>query len=365
MINFWSYLLQYEEEKEQIYNAIERVMKSGRVILGESLSNFEKEFANYCNVKYGIGVNSGTDALFIALKTLEIGKGDEVINVPNTAIPTVSAICTTGAKPVFVDVNPKTFLINVNQIREHITKNTKCVLPVHLYGQCCDMDAILEIANEHNLYIVEDCAQSTGAKWRNNLAGSMSTISAFSFYPTKILGGYGDAGMVMTNSQEYEIKARMLRMYGMKPYGEYYSYTHGFNSRLDEIQAEILRFKLTRINNYIKRRQDIANKYKEGLKNTFIELQEVHPNAFHSYYLFVCKHKNRDEIFNYMKKNEIILSIDYKYPIHLMDAYKYLGYKEGDFPVTESLSEQIFSLPIYPWLPLKDQEIIISKLKQF
>ncbi len=365
MIQVWDYLAEYEEEKKHIHEAIEKVFKSGRLILGESVANFEQEFAHYCNLKYGVGVNSGTDALFIALKTLGIGAGDEVITVPNTAIPTVSAICAAGATPRFVDVGPETFLINTNQIEKNITNKTKCIMPVHLYGQCCDMDHIQDIVQKHNLHIIEDCAQSHGARWKNKIAGSMSTIGAFSFYPTKILGTYGDGGMVVTNSEEYAKKAKMLRMYGMEPNGEYYSYIPGYNSRLDELHAEILRFKLTRLDQYIKKRRAIAARYCEGLKDTSIVLPKTQENSFHSYYLFVCKHKDRDEIIEYMKKYDIILNVSYKYPIHLMKSYRYLGYKEGDFPVTELIENQIFSLPMYPGLTVKDQDTVIERLKQF
>ena len=364
MIGVWSYLQQYEEEKKHIHAAIEKVFCSGRLILGKSVGSFEKEFADYCKSKYGVGVNSGTDALFIALKALDIGPGDEVLTVPNTAIPTVSAICATGATPVFVDVSPDTFLIDASQIEKKITKKTKCILPVHLYGQCCDMDNIQKIAKKYNLRIIEDCAQSQGALWKNKIAGSMSTISAFSFYPTKILGAYGDGGMVVTNSEEYSKKARMLRMYGMQG-EEYYSHIQGYNTRLDEVQAEILRFKLTRIDHYIKKRQEIAARYDKGLKGTPLGLPKINPGSSHAYYLFVCKHEKRDKIIDYMKEHDIMLNVSYKYPIHLMTAYKFLGYHEGDFPVAESVSKQIFSLPMYPELRANEQDLVIATLKKF
>ena len=354
MINFWSYLLQYEEEKEQIYNAIERVMKSGRVILGESLSNFEKEFANYCNVKYGIGVNSGTDALFIALKTLDIGKGDEVITVPNTAIPTVSAICATGAKPVFVDVNPKTFLINVNQIREHITKNTKCVLPVHLYGQCCDMDAILEIANEHNLYIVEDCAQSMGAIFSGKKTGSFGILSCFSFYPTKNLGGYGDGGAILTNSKKLYKRVKSLRMYG--EIARYKSNEVGHNSRLDEIQAAILRIKLRYVNRWNEKRRKLAFIYREQLKNLPVKLLKEEQEGKSVYHLFVVYVNRRKALTRYLQKRGILTGIHYPISIHLTEAFKYLKYKRGAFPVSERSNRKILSLPMHP--NLRENQVI-------
>ncbi len=365
MINVWTYLPQYNEEKRHIHSAIEKVLKSGKLILGNSVASFEKEFSNYCNTRYGIGVNNGTDALFIALKTLDIGQGDEVITVPNTAIPTVSSICAAGATPVFVDIDPKTYLMDTSQIENSITKKTKCILPVHLYGQCCNMDCINKIAKKHSLYVIEDCAQSHGALWKSRISGSMSAIAAFSFYPTKVLGAYGDAGMVITNSEKYATKAKMLRMYGMEPYGEYYSHIHGYNTRLDELQAEILRFKLTRLGRYIKKRQAIAARYDKLLKGTSIQLPKIHTGSSHSYYLYVCRHKQRDDILEYMKKNGINLNVSYKYPIHLMETYKYLGYNEGDFPATESAAKEIFSLPMYPEISINEQDTVIKTLKQF
>ena len=364
MIGVWSYLKQYEEEKKHIHAAIEKVFNSGRLILGRSVENFEKEFASYCKLKYGIGVNSGTDALFIAIKALGIGKGDEVITVPNTAIPTVSAICATGATPVFVDADPDTYLIDTRQIEKNITKKTKCILPVHLYGQCCDMDSIQKTAKKQNLHVIEDCAQSQGALWKDKISGSMSTISAFSFYPTKILGAYGDAGMVVTDSEEYAKKARMLRMYGMKD-EEYYSHIQGYNTRLDEVQAEILRFKLTRIGHYIKKRQEIATRYYEGLEDTPLVLPKVNPGSSHAYYVFVCRHEKRGKIIDFMKKHGIMLNVSYKYPIHLMTAYKFLGCHEGDFPAAEAACRQVFSLPMYPELTVKGQDFVIQTLRKF
>ncbi len=363
MIPVWSYLKEYEYEKKHIHSAIEKVLLSGRLILGEGVAGFEREFSAYCSSRHGIGVGNGTDALFIALKALGIGAGDEVITVPNTAIPTVSAICATGATPVFVDVEKGTLLMDPKLVLGAITKKTKCILPVHLYGQCCQMDAINGIANAHGLKVLEDCAQAHGAKWGGRIAGSMSDISAFSFYPTKILGTYGDAGMVVTNSGEIAKKARMLRMYGMEPGGDYYAHMHGYNTRLDELHAEILRFKLTQISKYIKKRKEIAGRYYKGLKGMPLRLQEVNPKADHAYYLFVCMHPERDRLLSELKKQDIVLNVSYKYPIHTMEAYKFLGYSEGDFPITEEACRTLFSLPMYPGLSGAEQKKVMLALR--
>jgi len=362
-IPVWTYLPEYKKEKKNIYAAMEKVFTSGRLILGKHVKTFEEKFAKYCTAQYGIGVNSGTDAIFIALKTLGIGAGDEVITVPNTAVPTVAAIAATGATPVFVEIDPKTYLADTTKIEEKITKRTKCMVPVHLYGQCCDMDRIAKIAQKHNLYVVEDCAQAHGARWKGKIAGSMSDLAAFSFYPTKILGAYGDAGMIVTNSKTYTKRARMLRMYGMDK--EYYSNFLGYNSRLDELQASILLLKLKRLPQYIRKRRAIAERYYQALKSTPLKLPYTNPQSFHAHYLFVCRHEKRDKIIEYARKYNIELNISYKYPVHLMDGFGYLGYRQGDFPLTEKLCDEVFSLPMYPQLTLGEQNKVIATLKSF
>lgn len=362
-IPVWTYLPEYKKEKKYIFNAVNKVFDSGRLILGQQVEAFEKKFASYCNRRYGIGVNSGTDAIFLALNTLDIGTGDEVITVSNTAIPTVTAIAATGATPVFVEIDPKTYLIDTTKIEERITKYTRCIVPVHLYGQCCDMDAISKIAQKHNLFVVEDCAQAHGAGWNGKISGSMSDLAAFSFYPTKILGAFGDAGMIVTDSRTHAKKAKMLRMYGTDK--EYYSNFLGYNSRLDEIHAAILLFKLGRLPFYIKRRRAIAQRYYKALKDTPLTLPYNNPQSFHSYYLFVCAHERRDEIIEYAKKHNIIFNISYKYPVHMMKGFQYLGYRKGDIPITEKLCNEIFSLPMYPQLTWEEQKKVIKILRNF
>ncbi|GAB4541211.1 MAG: DegT/DnrJ/EryC1/StrS family aminotransferase [Thermodesulfovibrionia bacterium] len=357
-IYLWSYLKEYEREKKEILSAIEDVLSSGVLILGERVRRFEEEFADYCGVRFGIGVNSGTDALFLGLKALGIGRGDEVITVANTAVPTVSAIVSTGAIPKFVDIDPRTYLMDVSQIEQAITKRTRCILPVHLYGQCVDMDGIKRIAQEYGLRIVEDCAQAHGATYKGKKAGSMSDLAAFSFYPTKVLGGFGDGGMIVTDNEQLYNKLRQLRFYGMKE--TYYSEEHGYNSRLDELHAGILLQKLTHIDEYIASRRLIAEKYDNALKDKGLILPITAPYNRHVYYLYVCRHPERDRIISELKRKGIYAGIHYKWPIHLMKGYQYLGYKEGDLPHTEMVAKEIFSLPLYPSLTENEQGLVIS-----
>jgi aminotransferase EvaB len=361
-IKVWNYLKEYEEEKEEIFAAIEKVLKSGYLILGENVKKFEEEFAKYCGVNFGVGVNSGTDALFLGLKALDIGHGDEVITVPNTAVPTVSAIVSTGATPRFVDIDPETYLMDTSQLENVITEKTKCILPVHLYGQCVNMDEVRKVADTHKLKVLEDCAQSHGATFNGKKAGSMSDISAFSFYPTKILGGYGDGGMLMTNDETLYKKLLRLRFYGMEK--TYYSIEHGYNSRLDELHAAILLNKLAHLDEYIERRRFLAQQYNELLSNTSLTLPKTMARNKHVYYLYVCRHPQRDKIISELKTRNIYVNISYPCPIHTMTGYQYLGYKAGDLPHTEKAANEIFSLPMYPSLTDKEQQIVVSSLKE-
>lgn len=360
-IKVWDYIKEYESEREDIFEGIEKVFRSGRLILGESVKNFEMAFASYCGVKHGVGVDNGTNAIFLSLKALGIGPGDEVITVSNTAVPTVAAIVATGATPRFVDIVPETYLMDVTKLESVITEKTKCILPVHLFGQCVDMDPLLEIAKRYNLYVVEDCAQSHGAIYKGSRkAGSMSDLAGFSFYPTKILGGYGDGGMVITNSDELDAKLRRLRFYGMKDV--YYSEEMGYNSRLDEIHAEILLRKLKRLDQYIAKRQALAERYTKILKSTSLTLPVTSNGNTHVYYLYVCRHPKRDYIIEELAKREIFVNISYPWPIHIMRGFQFLGYREGDFPETELAAKEIFSLPMYPSLSYEEQDKVCLAL---
>src|ERR1700730_3982128 len=257
---FWDYQREYDELREELLAAVDRVFRSGKLILGPEGVAFERDMANYVGVSGGAGVNSGTDAIYVALAAVGIVAGDEVITVPNTAVPTVSAIQILGARPVFVDTRADDFLMDVDQVEAAITPRTKAIVPVHLYGQCVDLDPLMAVARRHGLKVVEDCAQSQGSLYRNRQAGSTGDASTFSFYPTKLLGGYGDGGMVLSDDEAVVRLARSLRFYGMEE--TYYAERHGYNSRLDEVHAAILALKLPRIEGWISRRRDIASRYR-------------------------------------------------------------------------------------------------------
>lgn len=361
-VTVWSYTEQLKQDESQIQQLILDVMRSGQLILGEQVRLFEEEFSTYCNQIYGVGVNSGTDAIFLGLKALGVGQGDEVITVSNTAVPTVSAIVSTGAKPVFVDICPNTYLMDTTKIEQMITPKTKCILPVHLFGQCVDMSNLNKIAQQYNLSVLEDCAQAHGAKHQNQMAGSMSDISSFSFYPTKLLGTYGDGGMVLTNSESLAQKLKRLRFYGMDK--QYYANEHGYNSRLDEMQAAILRFRLTKLNDYIELRKGIAARYDERLNARKLVLPQVADGNSHAYYLYVCRHPNRDKIIEELKKKDIHVNISYPWPIHTMKAYVDIHDYKNSLKQTEMAANEIFSLPMYPELEIDKQDFVIESLNQ-
>lgn len=359
-INVWSYLEDHQKQKQDISVLVNKVFASGQLILGNNVKDFENRFSNWVGVKYGVGVGNGTDAIKLALLALNIKKGDEVITVSNTAVPTVSAIVETGARPVFCDVEDD-YNISVEQIESLITSKTRAVLVVHLYGHPAEINKIKAICKRNNLYLIEDCAQSHGSKYKNKLTGSFGDISAFSFYPTKILGGYGDGGMCLTNKASYEKKLKMLRFYGMKDL--YFSeIENGVNSRLDEVQAAILNYKLNTLNADIKKRRKIASLYKHELINTGLILPEEKSGYYHSYYLYVVRHKNRNNIIKKLKENDIYCNISYPYPIHTMPPFK--KYKKSNMKNTNKISKEIFSLPMFPALSEKNQYKVIKQIKK-
>jgi aminotransferase EvaB len=361
-IKVWDYIKEYAQERDDILAAVDKVFSSGTLVLGNSVKSFEEEFSSYCDAKFGIGVDNATNGLFLSLKALNIGPGDEVITVANTAVPTVSAIVQAGATPRFIDVDPKTALMNVELLEEAITEKTRCVIPVHLYGQCVDMFPLLQIAKKHNLKVIEDCSQSHGATQNGKKCGSFGDLGVFSFYPTKTLGGYGDGGLITTNSEALNERLRSLRFYGMK--GVYYAEELGYNSRLDEVHAEILRYKLKKLDTAINTRRRLAQLYKERLTALDIQLPHESNGNHHVYYVYVVKHLERDRIMAELKIAEIFLNISYPWPIHTMRAYQYLGGKEGDLPVTEALAKTVFSLPIYPTLAEEEVDIVCKELER-
>jgi aminotransferase EvaB len=362
-INVWDYLREYEELREPILAAVDRVFRSGRLVLGQEGIKFEKEMADYLGVTGGVGVNSGTDGIYIALASLGIKAGDEVITVPNTAVPTVSAIQTLGARPVFVDIRNEDFLMDVDQVEAAITPQTRAIIPVHLYGQCVDLDPLMAVAERHGLKVMEDCAQAQGALYKNHQAGSVGHASAFSFYPTKVLGAYGDGGMVLSDDEAVIKMARSLRFYGMET--QYYSERHGYNSRLDEVQAAILSLKLPLIEGWIERRRDIAARYHQGLAGTGLKLPRENAHSRHSYYVYVVEHPtDRDGVLERLAKRDINCNVSYRWPIHTMRGSADLGYREGQFPVAERKAQHIFSLPMYPHLKDEEVDTVIATLKE-
>lgn len=359
-IKVWDYIKEYHEEKVEILAAIEEVLESGWLILGSKVKKFEEGYSEYCGVKYTVSVDNGTNAIFLALKAIGIGIGDEVITVSNTAIPTVSAVVSTGATPVFVDILEESFLMDTSKLEDLITSRTKCIIPVHLFGQCVDMEGLNEIANRYNLFVIEDCAQSHGAIYKGKVAGSMGNLSTTSFYPTKILSTYGDGGAVCTNDENLYKKLLRLRFYGAEK--TYYALEHGYNSRLDEIHASILLTKLPKLDKYITRRRELASNYNILLKNSGLILPKEMEYGKHAYHIYTVRHKHRDRILEVLKKENILLNISYPYPIHIMTGYQFLGYKEGDLPITEQMAKEIFSLPIYPSFTDDEQLIVCTKL---
>ncbi|MDA0637897.1 DegT/DnrJ/EryC1/StrS family aminotransferase [Nonomuraea sp. MCN248] len=358
----WDYLPEYAAERHDILDAVETVFRSGRLVLGESVRSFEEEFAAYHGVGHCVGVDNGTNAVKLALQALGVGRGDEVVTVSNTAAPTVVAIDAVGAVPVFADVDPRTYLMDVSQVEAAITPRTRCLLPVHLYGQCVDMGPLERLAARHDLVILEDCAQAHGARHHGRPAGSLGHAAAFSFYPTKVLGAYGDGGAVITSDAVVDGALRRLRYYGMEQ-TYYVVETPGHNARLDEVQAEILRRKLTRLDAYVAARRAVAARYADGLADTGLVLPETAEGNEHAYYLYVVRHPRRDEILEALRGYDIELNVSYPWPVHTMSGFAHLGRRPGSLPVTEALAGEIFSLPMYPSLPPGVQDKVISALR--
>ncbi|WP_428565900.1 MAG: DegT/DnrJ/EryC1/StrS family aminotransferase [Solidesulfovibrio sp. DCME] len=359
-VNVWGYLKEYEAEREEILAAVTDVLGSGKLILGPHVAAFEAEFSAYCGVATGVGCDNGTSAVMLALLACGLAPGDEVVTVSNTAVPTVAAIVSAGGVPRFVDIDPATYLMDTARLEPAITPRTRAVVAVHLFGQCVAMEAVWDVAQRHGLAVIEDCAQAHGATRHGQVAGSMSDAAAFSFYPTKILGTYGDGGMVLTDSDDVAAKLRRLRFYGMEK--TYYALEHGYNARLDEVHAAILRGKLKHLPAYIARRQALAARYDAALADTPLTLPATAPGNSHAYYLYVARHPKRDAILAGLKERGVHCNVSYPWPIHTMTGYGHLGYKEGDLPETERAAGEIFSLPMYPSLTDAEQDTAIAAL---
>ena len=366
MIPFVDLKSQYDSIKDKIDEAIQNVLNNTSFIMGEELKKFEEEYALFCDVKYAIGVANGSDALILALKACSIGEGDEVITTPHTFIATAEAISNVGGKIVFVDIDPKTYTIDISKIKEKINERTKAIIPVHLYGQFSDMEPIMELAKKYNLKIIEDAAQAHGAEYKGEKVGSIGDVACFSFYPGKNLGAYGDAGMITTNDGEIAEKVKLLRNHG-RITKKYEHEIEGYSSRLDNLQAAILRVKLKYLNEWNDMRRSNAKKYNELLSNIDGIITPYEADyAKHVYHLYVIRtEKGRDKLREELKSKGIATGIHYPIPLHLQPAYRYLEFKEGDFPVTEKASQEILSLPMFAELNDEQIEEIVELIKKF
>ena len=354
---------------KEILNVWNKQITNCDFILGKEVELFEKEFASFCGTKYAVGVNSGTDALFLSLKAIGIKEGDSVIVPVNTFIATAFAVVYTGAKPVFVDCSEEDFNLDLSQVEDVFKKyknkfNIKAIMPVHLYGQCCNMDEVVNLAKKYELLIVEDACQAHGAKFKNKPAGSFGECAAFSFYPSKNLGCFGDGGIVVTNNESIYNKICMLRNYGQKE--KYIHLELGYNSRLDNLQAGILRVKLKYLEQWNQQRIELANYYIEKLSsNKNIVLPKVKNDKKHIWHLFVIRTKQRDELRKYLAENGVETGIHYPVPLHLTPSFKWLGYKPGDFPIAEKFSNEILSLPIFPGMTKDEIGYVIEVIQKF
>lgn len=362
-IPFVSFLPTERELDTEIKNAFERVYANSRYILGKEDEQFEKAFAGFCGTDYCIGCGNGLDALILALKALEIGEGDEVIVPSNTYIATALAVTYVGAVPVFVEPDIRTYNIDSALIEKKITSETKAIMPVHLYGQPCDMDAVMNIAEKHGLYVVEDCAQAHGAMYKGKRVGSFGIASGFSFYPGKNLGALGDGGAVTTNDKTLADKIRALGNYGSDY--KYHNIYQGQNSRLDEMQAAFLSVKLPQLDRMNAERRRIAKLYIEGIKNPEIIMPFVIPDAEPVWHIFSVRCERRDKLEQYLNKNEICTNKHYPIPIHLQECYKDLGIKRGGLPIAEKISETQLSLPMYYGMTEEQIGYVIKYINDF
>lgn len=347
---------QYETIRDELDEAVLSVARTQKFILGETVERFEKQLADYCGVRFAIGVASGTDALIIALMTLGIGKGDEVITTPYSFFATASSIWRVGAKPVFVDIDPKTFNIDPNQVEKVITPRTKAIMPVHLFGQCADMTAIRDIAERRGLRIVEDAAQALSATFENKKAGTLGDVGCFSFFPSKNLGGYGDGGAIVTNDEGIAMRARRLRVHGADK--TYYHLEVGLNSRLDALQAAVLAVKLPHLDSWSEGRRKNAKYYDREFELP-VQTPVNDPRCYHIYNQYVIRTPKRNAVLQELRDRQIGCSVYYPVPLHLQPCFASLGYKEGSFPHAEQAARETLALPVFPELTREEQDEVI------
>lgn len=362
-VNFVDLKAQYQTIKPEIDKAIENVISNTAFILGKAVAEFEEQFASYCGAKHCVGINSGTSALIMALKALDVGEGDEVITTPNTFIATAEAISFAGATPVFVDIEDKNYNLDPARLEKAITGKTKAVIPVHLYGQPADMDPLLEIAEKKGIAVIEDAAQAHGAQYKGKKAGGLANTACFSFYPGKNLGAYGEGGAVTTDDEGIAQKVRMLRDHGSPK--KFYHEFIGNNCRLEGIQGAVLSVKLKHLDKWNDDRRKNADLYRKYLEGTGVGLPEEMPYARHVYHVFCVRVKERQKLIDFLKEKGIFTNIHYPIPIHLQKAYSFLGYKKGDFPVTEGCMDQILSLPMFAELTEEEIKYTADCIREF
>jgi dTDP-4-amino-4,6-dideoxygalactose transaminase len=355
--------------REELTAAIEEVVLSGQFILGDVVSRFEKELADFCDVEHGIGVGNGSDALYIALEACGVGPGDEVITTPFTFFATAGSIVRAGAVPVFADIDPVTFNIDPVEVEKKITPKTKAILPVHLYGQPADMDLLMVIARSHGLKVIEDAAQAIGATYTGRKVCALGDVACISFFPTKNLGAFGDAGMIVTNTDEIADKSRMLRVHGSRK-----KYRHeilGINSRLDALQAKVLSLKLKYLDEWTENRRRIAERYTAGLSQTEavksgkLRVPKEMTGCKHVYHQYTILTENRDDLKTYLAEREIASTVYYPVPLHLQKVFSGLGYKAGDFPRSEEAAKTVLSLPMFPEMTNEQVDYVVETIAEF
>jgi len=355
---------QYNSIKPEIDRAIQKVLDHGMFIMGPEVRELEEQLAKYCGARHGIGVASGTDALLLSLRALGVGQGDEVITATFSFFATAGVISRLGAKPVFVDIESRSFNIGPDGIRNAITPRTKAIMPVHLYGQMADMDEIMEIAGSRKIPVVEDAAQAIGAEYKGKKAGQFGVLGCFSFFPSKNLGAYGDGGFIVTNDDKLADLLRRLRIHGSKP--KYYHSIVGYNSRLDTIQAAVLSVKLKYLPQWHEARRQKADNYNRLLKNIRqVTTPFVHKHNYHIYHQYTILAEDRDALGAHLKAREIGYDTYYPLPLHLQECYRDLGYEQGDLPVSERLAKLAISLPVFPELADAEQEFVASAIKEY
>jgi dTDP-4-amino-4,6-dideoxygalactose transaminase len=363
MIPFLDLKAQYQQIKTEIDQAVARVFESGQFVLGDQVAGFEEEFAAFCGAKYGIAVNSGTSALHLSLLALGVGPGDEVLTVPFTFVATVAAICYTAARPVFVDIDPLSFTMDVGQLERAVTGRTKAIIPVHLYGQPADMDPILKLARRYNLAVIEDACQAHGAEYKGRRVGGIGDLGCFSFYPGKNLGAYGEGGIVVTNHEDHARTIRMLRDWGQQR--KYHHVRKGYNYRMEGIQGAVLRVKMRHLETWTEARRRHAAHYDQLLANSPVRPPHIMAYARSVYHIYAVRSREREALQTSLEIQGIQTGIHYPIPVHLQKAYADLGYRRGDFPHSERAAAEVLSLPMYPELPPEAVEQVVEGIRAF